>query len=443
MAKVKTVVTTSGETAIQLDDHYSYAWIRNIGSGDCYVSVSPDIVAGADDVLSLKAGSIVRLTTKADVVYVKGATTVEVYAQNFSDCPFEKFGGEAGEIVIEPLSVTENGTYTAPTGIDGYSPISVTVPQTTVQSLNVTQNGTYTAPTGTAYSPVVVDVQEQPWEPLQDGYSNFWLELTDDTLSPWLNFSAKNADAVIDWGDGSGEIALDTLTPTHTYSKAGRYVVKVKGVTGIGRQITEPYNGVYLTVLKYMELSDEVNVTLNYCFSLCMGLEAIKLSVISNYGTAAFQQCINMQEISLPHGATTIASSGFATCYTLKKVTLPSTITSISSTAFYQCISLAAIVIPSSVTSIGTSAFSSCKSLKEVHVQATTPPTLGDTVFVSLPSNFIIYVPAGTGDTYKSAAGWSAYSDHILEEGEVVTRAMQSKFKKEAEKGGEASPDER
>ena len=99
MAKVKTVVTTSGETAIQLDDHYSYAWIRNIGSGDCYVSVSPDIVAGADDVLSLKAGSIVRLTTKADVVYVKGATTVEVYAQNFSDCPF-KLQAKGGENYI-------------------------------------------------------------------------------------------------------------------------------------------------------------------------------------------------------------------------------------------------------------------------------------------------------------------------------------------------------
>lgn len=32
-----------------------------------------------------------------------------------------------GSAVIQPLSVTQNGTYTAPTGVDGYSPITVSV----------------------------------------------------------------------------------------------------------------------------------------------------------------------------------------------------------------------------------------------------------------------------------------------------------------------------
>lgn len=32
-----------------------------------------------------------------------------------------------GEPVIEPLTVTENGTYTAPDGVDGYSPVTVNV----------------------------------------------------------------------------------------------------------------------------------------------------------------------------------------------------------------------------------------------------------------------------------------------------------------------------
>ena len=35
--------------------------------------------------------------------------------------------GGGGEAVIEPLSVTENGTYTAPPGVDGYSPVTVNV----------------------------------------------------------------------------------------------------------------------------------------------------------------------------------------------------------------------------------------------------------------------------------------------------------------------------
>ena len=49
-------------------------------------------------------------------------------------------------------------------------------------------------------------------------------------------------------------------------------------------------------------------------------------------------------------------------------------------------------------------------------------------MFFSLPSNYIIYGPVGYAETYKSASGWSAYSDHILEEGQQPNRAMLAKF---------------
>ena len=35
---------------------------------------------------------------------------------------------KGSEIVITALNVTENGTYTAPTGVNGYSPVTVNVP---------------------------------------------------------------------------------------------------------------------------------------------------------------------------------------------------------------------------------------------------------------------------------------------------------------------------
>jgi len=393
MAQIKTVTTTSGTNSITFDAHYPYIWFKNLGTGDVYVSDNSQAQAGSDDTALLKAGEIIRITAQTDTVYVVGATTVEVHAQGFADCPF-KVRVKGGGITVEPLSVTDNGTYTAPSG--------------------------------KAYSPVTVDVQEQPWQPLEDGYSNFWFELTDDTLSPWLNFSAKNDDAVIDWGDGSGEVALDTLTPTHTYSKAGRYVVKVKGVTAIDQQ----YNAAkteYNDVLKNVELNANVTTLQDYAFRRCFGLTNVAISSTSTlFGTVegqCFNFCCNLKAITIPHIPALLRAQTFSTCTNLAILDFRNTgISNISNNAFTSCLILSKLYLPSTLVTIGSNVFAYCYSLKEIHIEATTPPT-NNSSFGSFPSNFIIYVPVGTGDTYKAAAGWSTYADHIVEEGQTLSKA--------------------
>lgn len=112
-------------------------------------------------------------------------------------------------------------------------------------------------------------------------------------------------------------------------------------------------------------------------------------------------------------GVTKINNSAFSHCDSLASITISSSVTSISSYAFDYCISLTSIIIPSNVTSIGTSALRNCSLLTSVTVEAATPPTLGTTVFQGTHANLVIYVPAGSVDTYKAASGWSDYALRI------------------------------
>jgi hypothetical protein len=67
---------------------------------------------------------------------------------------------ERVETVIEPLEVTENGTYNAPEGVHGYSPVNVNVPIpdgyiVPTGTIDVTENGTVDV---TQYASAVVNV---------------------------------------------------------------------------------------------------------------------------------------------------------------------------------------------------------------------------------------------------------------------------------------------
>ena len=59
---------------------------------------------------------------------------------------------------INPISISQNGEYTAPEGVDGYSPVQVNVVPT-INPISISQNGEYTAPEGVdGYSPIQVNV---------------------------------------------------------------------------------------------------------------------------------------------------------------------------------------------------------------------------------------------------------------------------------------------
>lgn len=93
------------------------------------------------------------------------------------------------------------------------------------------------------------------------------------------------------------------------------------------------------------------------------------------------------------------------------KVEIGNGVTNIVADACSYCYSLTSCTIGSGVTNIGTSAFASNTALTSVTIYATTPPTLGFTVFHN--STCPIYVPSASVNAYKAATNWSDYSSRI------------------------------
>lgn len=86
---------------------------------------------------------------------------------------------------------------------------------------------------------------------------------------------------------------------------------------------------------------------------------------------------------------------------------------SIVSYGFNNCDLLRNITLPATLETINSYAFRYCTSLEKFIVKATTPPVLSNSALRTTNDDFIIYVPADSVATYKSATNWATYADRI------------------------------
>ena len=161
-------------------------------------------------------------------------------------------------------------------------------------------------------------------------------------------------------------------------------------------------------------------------FTYCRSLTSITIpNSVTSIGDYAFASCKSLTSITIPNSVTSIEWSAFAYCASLVSITIPESVTSIGSSAFAGCTSLPSITIPNSVTSIGESAFTDCTSLTSITCNATTPPTLGSTVF---PSELTTaYIPCGTKSAYE-ASDWAQYVGEFVEEDCEETEENDGKY---------------
>lgn len=327
---------------------------------------------------------------------------------------------------VEPLSVTQNGTYTAQTG-HAYSPVTVNVSGgggssaskkqinfidydgTIVESYTKTEWQSVTAlPSNPSH--IGLTAQGWNWTKAQidaqitsapssdiwvgqmyitdDGKTRIYIRLEDGRLHPYLGI-CPNGTVVVDWGDGS---ATSTLTGTslttvqhadHGYASGGDYMITLTvssgsfaffGVSNTSHILkkdtsnTANIHKVYTNAVQKVELGRGAKIG-NFAFILCQSLASITIpSEITSVGNNAFQDCYSLTSIVIPSGVTSIGSTSFFNCYLLARVTIPSGITNIGNNTFNSCYSLTSIMIPKDVTSIGIYAFFNCYSLARVTI---------------------------------------------------------------------------
>lgn len=103
----------------------------------------------------------------------------------------------------------------------------------------------------------------------------------------------------------------------------------------------------------------------------CVNLTAIVLpSTVKEIGDLAFCQCTSVTILSLNDGLQKIGRSAFELCSSLTDLRLPGSVTTLGRHAFYRCESLEYVTVPVSVTQMDAGVFAYCSSLVRAEIRA-------------------------------------------------------------------------
>lgn len=156
------------------------------------------------------------------------------------------------------------------------------------------------------------------------------------------------------------------------------------------------------------------NIGLPYAaFQECSNLESITLmpNAVELDGSL-FYMCTSLKSIVLPDTIEIIKSATFSGCTSLKTANIPKglTITEFPSDFFRDCSSLTSLIeIPACITSIGMRAFMNCSSLSGIKMLGSVPPGYGYSAFEG--TTCPIYVPDDAVSAYQTR--WGMYNGRI------------------------------
>lgn len=315
-------------------------------------------------------------------------------------------GGGKGEDLEEVLTEQEELIENLKEALEN----KIAVSNTDIVPLTVTENGTYTAPEGQAYSPVEVNVAG-------GGSSSDLVGVLEGTLT-----SLNNSD-------------ITTLRDYALYLNKSLEEVTLPNVVTVGSDVFGYSNLKKISMSKVRDVGSEafkecdalVDVDMpsletltTYVFDNCSALQTISLPSATSIGSYCFQSCTALESVDLPK-ITSVGIYAFTLCSALKAVNMP-IIKSLGRSSLANCIMIERFDLPS-VTSINQYAFSGCYSLKTVILRSPSMCTLANTNAFNACYHFhgtvnsiynpngdkdgYIYVPSALIDGYKAATNWS------------------------------------
>ena len=172
-----------------------------------------------------------------------------------------------------------------------------------------------------------------------------------------------------------------------------------------GTEILHPKCFQYCSSLKNVSLPESIRSIGYECFRSSTSLESIILPENAiDFDYSVFKGCMSLKEVQLPSGLGAIPDSFFEECSSLSSVILPDEIRTLGSSCFMNS-GLSVIDLPAGLTYIDMDALRYCYKLKCIISRAVTAPKLysGMEMFFGIPDNGVIYVPAGSEQSYASA----------------------------------------
>lgn len=193
-----------------------------------------------------------------------------------------------------------------------------------------------------------------------------------------------------------------------TYREDLTSVVLPESVEVIGRN---SFSG--CSALNHVEFPSNLQSIGYFAFAKCSALVDVRIpDSVELIDQGAFDSCTGLQNVVVGNGVTTIENYAFYGTTNLQSIELGSSVASIGTQAFASS-GLTSVTLPSSVKTLGDYVFMGCSSLQKVYCQPTTPPTCGLLIFSNTSSSLVIYVPAGSISTYKSATNWSVWASKM------------------------------